>query len=291
MPTYDPILPPAKQHEWITPAAIGLLLVLRLVLLGLGGWLLSPAPAWLDPVYETATYILTLFLIWRERDRLGEYHIGRLAVGLILVFKPLQTLMLALSGMDLPMAFPRLPALIVCAAAAVMLGWIVLAKPGLRAAGPADWRWFGLGALAGIAIAMALAFPMAAQVRLVGETARPVVFGTVLFAFLRDFPYQLGYAAASEEPLFRGFLWGWLRRAGWKERWIWLFQAGLFMLGHIYYAARLPYSFWIIVPFASLALGWLAWRSRSIATSMAAHAALNALGYMLGQVVARWLFR
>lgn len=287
----NPVSFPVKRHAWVTPAVVGLLLILRLVLLGLGGWLLSPAPAWLGPVYEAATYLLTLFLIWWERDRLGEYHIGRLAVGLILVFKPLQTLMLAFSGMDLPMAFPRLPALIVCAASAVMLGWIVLAKPGLRAAGPADWRWFGLGALAGVATAVVLAFPMAAQVRLAETQTGRISFVMILFALLRDFPYQLGYAAASEEPLFRGFLWGCLRRAGWKERWIWLFQAGLFMLSHVYYAARLPYSFWVIVPVAALVLGWLAWRSRSIATSMAAHAALNALGYLLGQVVARWLFR
>ncbi len=98
--------------------------------------------------------------------------------------------------------------------------------------------------------------------------------------------YQTGYAAVSEEPLFRGFLWGYLRKGGWSDGWICLFQAGLFMLGHIYYLNSLPISFWIIVPTGGLVLGWLAWRSRSIATSISAHATLNALGYSIDYLIA-----
>jgi len=36
----------------------------------------------------------------------------------------------------------------------------------------------------------------------------------------------------------------------------------------------------------SLVLDWLAWRSRSIATSMAAHGVANGLGFTLGYLVA-----
>ncbi|CAG0930278.1 hypothetical protein TFLX_01635 [Thermoflexales bacterium] len=109
---------------------------------------------------------------------------------------------------------------------------------------------------------------------------------SILVLAVPSFIYQLGYAAVSEEPLFRGFLWGYLRKLKCPEKWIWLFQTGLFMLGHIYYVTNAPVSFWIIVPVGGLVTGWLAWRSRSIATSMAAHGALNALGRTVGYIFA-----
>ncbi|WP_161796471.1 CPBP family glutamic-type intramembrane protease [Desulfosporosinus acididurans] len=48
------------------------------------------------------------------------------------------------------------------------------------------------------------------------------------------FLVQLNSAAILEEPLFHGFFWGYLKNWGWKESWIWLTQAGLFVIGHIY---------------------------------------------------------
>ncbi len=41
------------------------------------------------------------------------------------------------------------------------------------------------------------------------------------------------------------------------------------MLAHIYYVNRLPISFWIIVPVSTLVLGALAWRSKTISSSLA----------------------
>ena len=88
--------------------------------------------------------------------------------------------------------------------------------------------------------------------------------------------YQLGYAAVSEEPLFRAFLWGALRKAGWKDGWICLFQAALFALGHLHLLLLPQAVLNLSIVFAfAFAAGWLAWRSRTIATSMAFHALWN----------------
>jgi membrane protease YdiL (CAAX protease family) len=95
------------------------------------------------------------------------------------------------------------------------------------------------------------------------------------------FLYQLGFAAISEEPVFRGFLWGYLRRSGLREIWVWLAQAVLFMSAHLYFKDALPFNFWVVVPAAGLLLGLLAWRSRSIAAGMLAHAAYNAGVYVI----------
>jgi membrane protease YdiL (CAAX protease family) len=126
---------------------------------------------------------------------------------------------------------------------------------------------------------------MSLQINKNDLTFRPDLFD-LLAPVAMSFPYQLGYAAVTEEPLFRGFLWGYLRKSGWKEIWIWLTQAGLFALGHIYYLNKAPLSFGIIVPVGALVMGLFAWRSRSIATSMAAHGAMNALGYTVGYIIA-----
>ena len=84
----------------------------------------------------------------------------------------------------------------------------------------------------------------------------------------------------AEEPFFRGFLWGALRRAGWEDVWIWAFQAALFWLAHIYWLGRSPVSFWV-VPLGGLVFGILAWRSRSIAVSMVAHGLVNGVMQMV----------
>jgi membrane protease YdiL (CAAX protease family) len=65
-----------------------------------------------------------------------------------------------------------------------------------------------------------------------------------------------------------------------------LFQAVLFTFGHLYYIHTLPITFWIIVPVGSLVLGWLVWRSRTIASSMIAHGMMNATGYFFGYLMA-----
>ena len=92
---------------------------------------------------------------------------------------------------------------------------------------------------------------------------------------------QMLFAGIIEEPFFRGFLWGALRKAGWKDPWIWLTQAGLFWLAHFYYLGKAPWSTWLIVPAGGLVLGWLAWRSCSIASSILAHGCYNGFGQIV----------
>jgi membrane protease YdiL (CAAX protease family) len=87
-------------------------------------------------------------------------------------------------------------------------------------------------------------------------------------------------AVILEEPVFRGFLWGFLRERGWNEKVIWLSQAALFWLAHLNYVQR-PYTFWLVIPLSGLVYGWLAWKSRSLAPSMLAHAAYNSLAAVL----------
>ena len=108
-----------------------------------------------------------------------------------------------------------------------------------------------------------------------GGTLIPVLYSTSL-----NLVYHLGFAPINEEPLFRGFLWGYLRQLPWKESWILFFQAFLFTSAHVYYATQFPLRFWILIPLAGLLFGLLTWRSRSISPTILAHGLVNGSVYL-----------
>jgi hypothetical protein len=256
-----------------------------------GGVTLRITPRGLGPVYEIGTYLLTASLIWIERDRLADFHIDKLALTIIIVCKPLETILLALSwGRTKPLALPHLGGVMIWAIAialAVAMRRHLAKLPCIRGH---SLRWFAIGVAVGIIVAIFQAWPMSFQVDKSDLTRSPWAAGALSpVSIVTTFIYQLGYAATDEEPLFRAFLWGYLLKLGWRDSRILFFQAALFSLAHIYYFFQgLPVSFWLIVPLDSVILGLLVWRSRTIAASMAFHGAGNALGYTLGWVVARW---
>ena len=139
--------------------------------------------------------------------------------------------------------------------------------------------WLGVGIFAGLTVSVCEnlnTFLSALNNPQVQFTQFTSILATTSMVFL----YHLGFASINEEPLFRGFLWGFLRQMNWKEIWIWLFQTVLFTLAHVYFASQYPLLFWLYIPFAALLLGLLTWRSRSIAGSMLAHAMINASTYV-----------
>jgi membrane protease YdiL (CAAX protease family) len=109
----------------------------------------------------------------------------------------------------------------------------------------------------------------------------PPTLKSTLYSIGVIFPYQIGYAAITEEPLFRGFLWGALRKQNWKEGWINIFQTILFTISHLYYFNTNRLALFITVPLGAFVFGKLASRSNSKATSMVTHGMMNALGIII----------
>ncbi len=231
-------------------------------------------PNWLWPTFEIGTYALTSVLIWMEAHRLSDYHIDKLALAIFVLGKPVE---LVFSACQIPFEWPARSgwyALYLPLALGLVVG-LGLARHRLAKLKLVPGKWIITGALVGIALGLLLAMLIELQSRpLAAERLTPKI---VLLLPLQ----QMMFAGINEEPLFRGFLWGALRRAGRRETWIWVTQAGLFWLSHLYYWDRAPLSFWVIVPLGGLVLGWLAWRSRSIATSMIAHGLTNGVGQMI----------
>lgn len=278
-----------SRHQQVFLLTFAGLLIFRILFLG-GLGFFNTQGNWINPVYQIGTYLLTLFLIWWEIDNLAEYHIDTLALIIIILFKPIQTLIQKYWEFnDNLLTFPSTPSLMIWVAAIVFTIGMWSKRSKLPVIKPAKLGWIFGGAAAGLLTMIVLSFPMSFQIP--KDTLSP---GISIASSLKntlprlpiEFVYLIGYAAISEEPLFRGFLWGYLRQLKWRELWIWLFQAGLFMLSHIYYLSRAPISLWIMVPVGSLVLGWLAWRSRTIVSSMVAHGMMDATGYFFGYLMA-----
>lgn len=262
---------------WILLAG---LLFLRFPWLILGKFLV-PGDSVVIVVYELGTCLLTCLLIFLERERLEEYHIDGLAL-VLLLGAPIAVLIgimaggYGLPGQEIKAVF-----------AVILLVALLIRRPVLpwRGAGRTA-GCIGAAVLAGAALAAVSGFLLTFQLREMVDVSALPSAGQVLYAGRLSYGvlYQIDYAAAAEEPLFRGFLWGRLRKCGWKDHWIWLFQALLFAVGHAYYVGSSNISAFLAVPLGALALGLIAWKTRSVGASMIAHGITNGFGYTLSCV-------
>jgi membrane protease YdiL (CAAX protease family) len=258
-----------ENRDRVAWALVAGLLLLRIPFLGgMRAFTWMRTSNWVLPIYEVGTYLLTAVLIWSERDRLAENHVDRLALTILILGKLVELL---LSGLRSP--WGRYLAgdayLLYLPVAAGLLVGLGLARTRLDRLGVRKWLWVVVAVVVG---AFTGAFcGWVARIGFGWRMSSSLAWDRVLILSAQ----QLLYAGIAEEPLFRGFLWGALRRKGWRDHRIWLAQAALFWLAHIYWLGRSPVSFWVIVPLGGLVFGLLAWRSRSIAVSMVAHGFVN----------------
>ena len=229
--------------------------------------------------YEVSTYLLTCFLIWWERERLDDFHIDTLALSLIIFLRPVQTLVLSHWHVDSPLALPRPLGVTVWGISLVLL--VALWRSGYKPE-HVTTRSF-LWILAGIALGIALSITenIATVKSMLSQATTHSTLGPVVASSTLNLLYHLSFAPVNEEPLFRGFLWGYLRKMRWKEFSIWILQAILFASAHVYLATQFPLRFWIFIPISGLLLGLLAWRSRSVAGSIITHGLVNGSVYLL----------
>lgn len=283
-----------RKRGVLSWSIVAVMLVLRIPLRG-GLVNIGLPGGWINLVFEVGTYLLTALFIWLNFERLADFHVDTFSLLFVIFSVPVWTLILRGYGPDSPFTFPLVPSLILWAISLGLILLLVVKRKRISRMKARDWIWLLGGLLAGLLTSALLAYPT--SLTLSGEDVYhwPSVRATFNKLPL-DFLFQIGYAGVIEEPLFRGFLWGLLKRAKVRDVWIWLIQTGLFMLAHLYYFFSREYAiyFWIMVPAGGLVLGWLAWRSRSIAPGIVAHGAANATGLVFGQflvLISKGLFR
>lgn len=214
-------------------------------------------------IYLCGTYILTALFIYRNRENLAAYHITPIALVIFLV-APLASV---LAGNDYdPTLWFRIGFAVLFAAFLFTKGKHRLLFP--RANSKKILTDVVLTVLLSVLVPIALhairGFPLIEEGNAIND------YSGITYNWF----YQLSSAAISEEPLFRGLLWGYLKSKGMKNLWICFLQAGLFWAGHIYYIGT-GINFWIVHPLVALLLGLIVWKSKSITHSIVVHSSIN----------------
>jgi membrane protease YdiL (CAAX protease family) len=133
-------------------------------------------------------------------------------------------------------------------------------------------KWNGFAIIFGFVF---VAFVITFDPRIGFDSVKSISIMLLASSFLKNLYIEMGSSVIIEEPIFRGFLWGTLRKLSWPESIIFLLQAFLFWISHIYYL-RHPFTFWIAAPILSLLLGYLALKTKSIIPPMITHVIYNA---------------
>ncbi|HBM74245.1 MAG TPA: hypothetical protein DD429_01645 [Clostridiaceae bacterium] len=226
-------------------------------------------------IFQCGTYLIAAILIFLKRNSLLDYHIGFYSLLIFIltpVLKPVSKYLLLFTGVS---SLKESISWFQIVTSICLFIALLIYRPKLRKRSIKEILFWLL-----ISVAVGICSGIIIGSILTLQEKRSLNHASISL-FINMFFIQLGNAAVMEEPLFRGFLWGFLRNIHWKDYWIWLMQAALFMLGHIYYLGIHNYSFWITVPFGALVLGLIAWRSRSIGTSMIVHGLINSVSDIL----------
>lgn len=99
--------------------------------------------------------------------------------------------------------------------------------------------------------------------------------GNLLIIAIRNISFQLSFVSPLEEIIFRGFVWGYMRRMGWSENRAFWGQALLFWLSHITKIGT-PITFFITIPIGIVFFSLLTRYSKQLAPSIVMHTIINA---------------
>lgn len=213
-----------------------------------------------------------------ERAQLSTYHIDPLFLWMFVFGKPIE-FALMLTGLT---NTPSVYALIIYGG--YLLASLVIAKVIWELASNSNLQyrysmpWVGVGVVIGLVCGTLSGFIISQQ--LVMSTIS-TSFGSVLVLIIQ----QTSFAGLAEEPLFRGFLWGYLKKAGWTENRILVYQAILFLVAHLQY---LFVGYWrslILTFLLGLVFGWLVKQSRAISTTVVAHGLINGMGQIIASLI------
>lgn len=221
-------------------------------------------------IYLNITYLLTIILIFIEKENLFDFNITTGAVMIFLALPIVKPVIYFLVG-----DYIRFQQVIKFTCFQIIISLVATIyivyynKNDSKRKLNVVLYWAVISVLLGIITSIILGHT---YVHFIGKTN--IHFSWKLFLTL--FVQEMANASIMEEPLFRAFIWGYLSRNNWSKVSIWLFQAGIFALGHIYYLTKIPIA--IFGAFlCGLILGFIVWRSKSIAYSMICHGIINSV--------------
>jgi len=215
-------------------------------------------------VLELCVFLLGLLLIWMFRFDLKKANIDTASMIIILLFTILFQTSFSRSSSFFWIYYS------VTTIAVLLLSIILWKNKHIPLQTPKIGLWLLISILSTILLRIFIFF-VYRFVQLPDLT----LVNAPLSVFLLQFRHAMGHSAIIEEPVFRGVLWGYLRKKGWRDQRIFWLQAGLFWIAHVRYYSK-PQIFLITMPLGALLFGWLAWKSKTLAGSLLAHGLFNA---------------
>jgi membrane protease YdiL (CAAX protease family) len=216
-----------------------------------------------------AMYIIISALIWHNRRDLSSFHIDRTFLVIFILFGSVFRFRILDSFTTFFLEIFLIFFILVFSIVLIRGKYQPIAFPIFS-------KWNGLALISGLVVRLfPFLFILNHVFDLIKAPDSASFFTMFLIELLKNFFREMGDTVIIEEPVFRGFLWGVLRKQNWSESKILLFQAFLFWISHGYYVNS-PLTFWVALPLFSLWLGYLALKSKSVIPPMIAHGIFNA---------------
>jgi membrane protease YdiL (CAAX protease family) len=214
-------------------------------------------------IYVILLYAFLVVFISQEARNIVKFHLDRTSLVLIILFGVLRSrldiqnevyfriLLFLLSLVLLVISFKN---------------WQNIPKTSFR------WVWIGL-------VFCVLLVPISWAESLQPEIYSGLSFppGDLGLVLVRRLLYNLSFVVLLEETVFRGILWGYLRRFGWTENKAFWGQAILFWILHFWQIVN-PITFFITIPLGTLAYSILVRYSKQLLPSIILHTILNTAG-------------
>jgi membrane protease YdiL (CAAX protease family) len=214
-------------------------------------------------IYITTSYIVIAVLIWSERKQLHEYHLEKFSLFLF-ILSSIARRRLGINGEVYYLILIALSGLSV----------IIVMYINRSRIQKTNIRWALAGAFWGCVLLILTFFCESFQWKIwIDET---LVSDNLVLLVLRQVVYNYSFGVIIEEMIFRGFLWGYLRKMGWEEKKIFWVQGIVFCLSHLY-RIKTPVTFFITIPLLTFVSSKLVQRFRQVFPSILSHLITNTM--------------
>jgi membrane protease YdiL (CAAX protease family) len=215
-------------------------------------------------LFQIFIYIFIAFLLWVEKQNLSDFHLDTISVGLFLFVRPIMLFMYS----DIEF-FKIIGSIIIIIISICLINKFRSSYKLIPRIQRKTILWGIIGITIGIIERLIRNPNTINKIEINQKLAIYIVF--ILF-------YYFSQTVIEEEFIFRGFIWGYLKRIGWKDGGICIFQAVLFWIVHFYrfnIGGEDPFGFRFFI--GGIILGLLVWITRSITPSILEHVSYNTM--------------
>jgi len=215
-------------------------------------------------LFQVVIFLFLSFLLWMEKQNLNDFHLDTISIGLFLIIRPI--MLFIYSDIDIIEIIGAIIIIIISISLIIKFQSSIKLLPRVKRK---TIIWGIIAIFVGISQGLLRDPNIIDKI----EITQKLLSFSIWVIF-----YYFSQTVIEEEFIFRGFIWGYLRRIGWKDIGICFFQAILFWILHFYRFNYKAGDFWGLRFFiASFIYGLITWKTRSITPSIMAHYSYNTM--------------